>query len=253
MSNFENQLEVLSDIIFEDEDFSKAEAMVKEMIEADYQNLELGEFSEFLSLASDAIEDKEDSTTFNMVTKWALTKYNREKNKNIISALKYADLITTWLNHKLELVEEPANAKESEMALRLFTDIVENSAHDKPADESTNDYQGYATYSLLVGISKREHALIDNAIDAQRKVLGLYQKGQFPDYYNVATFVAGAKRSLASTLMEAYEFDNRRYLQYCDEIGDLLKCAVKEFESCGTDFDKEYTSTLLSKYVGYER
>lgn len=250
MADFENQLEALRDIIFEKEDLKQAEAIVKEMIEADRQNLEIEEFSEFLSLAADAIEDKADGGTFDAVTNWALSQYNQEKIKSIKNAIEYADIIAAWLNHKIELVDDPASSKESEMALALFTDIVSYSADHKPADELTNDYQGYATYSLWVGLSNKDYSLIDNAIEAQRKVLSLYQKGEFPEYYNVATFIAAAKRDLALTLMEACNFDNERYSKYRDEIGELLNSAVNEYESCGTDFDKEYTLMLLDRYAG---
>lgn len=248
MKNFENQLTILKTIIFEEENFSKAESLLLEMIEADDSELGEGTFSEFLSLAADAIEDKEHSATYELVTKWALSQYNLKKSSSIMNAMKYADSMTSWLNHKLELVDNPAEFKESKIALSLFADIILHANETKPAAELTNDYQGYATYALMLGLSEGSHVLVDKAIDAQRMVLKLYQEAQFPQYYNMATFRARAKRDLASTLMDAYEFDSEYYLQYHQEIGELLREAVKDYKTCGTGFDKKYTSTILKKY-----
>jgi hypothetical protein len=251
MRKFDNQLEILSDLVFEEEDFSKAQALIVKMIQEEDLNVEIETFSEFLSISADAIEGIESSDLYIAVTDWAVSKYNHEKSREITGALQYAGAINTWLNHKIELVDDPAITTESRIALGLFSDIIENTSLTKAAEELTNDYQGYSTYSLLVGISEANHALIENAIDAQRKVLCLYQNGKFPEYYNLNTFVAGAKRSLASTLIEAYEFDNSLYTRHHEETGELLNSALKDFESCGTDFDREYTLKLLRKYESY--
>jgi len=251
MKNFEVKLEYLEDAVFEKEDFSKAQHLILDMIKDDSSNIKIDDFIEFLSLSSDAIDVIEESSLFDDVTNWALSKYNEIKSSGSPISLEYADAINTWINHKIELVDDPSDARESRISLNLFTDIIEGTSPDKAAEVLTNDYQGYATYSLLVGLSDGDNALIDSAVAAQRKVMDLYATGKFPDYYNLRVFMAGSKRALASTLMEAYEFDNHRYSHYYEEIGTLLCSAISEFEDCGTDFDKEYTSKLLRKYESY--
>jgi len=251
MSNFEKNLERLKCLVFEDEDLSKAQTLITAMVKEVATDIEIDNFSEFLSISADAIEDIENSIIYDTVTDWSLSIYQQKKASEPIASLKYADAINSWLNYKLELLENPATSRESNLTLSLYEDIVDNSDRTTADNELTNNYQGYATYSLLVGLSKSNLALIDKAIEAQRKVLQLYKTGKFPDYYNLDTFVAIAKRSLASTLMEAYEFDKNRYSNYLEEIEELLKSAQKDFEICGTDFDREYNMNLLEKIRSY--
>ncbi len=252
MKKFEVKLELLEDAVFEKEDFSKAKHLILDMIKDDSSNIKIEDFIEFLSLSFDAIEDIEESSHFDDVTNWALSKYNDIKSSGSPISLEYADAINTWINHKIEQVDDPSDVRESRISLNLFTDIIEGTSPNKAAEELTSDYQGYATYALLVGLSEGDNPLIDSAIAAQRKVMDLYTTGKFPDYYNLKVFMAESKRALASTLMEAYEFDNDRYSHYHDEMGTLLRGAISEFEGCGTDFDKEYTSKLLGKYESYK-
>ena len=252
MSKFSDQLELLEESVAE-EDQSQIETVITEMLNDKTSTIESDDFLEFLSLAGEICDPYEVGSMYDCITEWALSKYHERRTIDLAEGIKFAEAITSWLNHKLETVGEQDAMKEQKIAQVLFADIVNNPDPSKEDDELTNDYQGYATFSLEVGLSEKNSNLVDEAIRAQRKVLELYRRGDFPDYYNLDTLIAGAKRALASTLMDAYEFDSRNYSKDFHEIDDLLTSANDHFRNSDSDFEKKYTLELLKKYASYKQ
>ena len=134
------------------------------------------------------------------------------------------------------------------LSLKLFEYILNSNEPDKPHESLTNDFQGYSTYPLEVGIIDQDKKLIENAISAQRKVLELYKTGTFPDYYNLSNFIAGAKLGIGSAILEAYKFDNNTFLANLGEAERMLQESVNEYQEHGTQFNKEYSQKLLAEY-----
>lgn len=233
----------------EEEDYSKIKLLIDDMVNTLPWTENIDSFIDFLDISVDGIYDIETSSQYSKITELALQLYNKIKIDAHPLQLKLANAINTWLNHKLEMQDCPEKSVECRISLLLFTDIISNINLVSNDSSLTNDYQEFSALSLMIGLEDRNYELVEQAIIAQRKVLELYTNGKFPDYYNIHTFILGARTSLASTLMEAYKFDRLRYSKYYKEIGVILENVVKERESCGTDSDREYSLGLFEEYV----
>lgn len=260
MDKFTKQLEILEELIFPEEiyendgyyeDFTEAQQLIQEMISSFSSVKNMESLARFFKIIICAVGDFKTCDLYNQITDWGMKLYIQAKSQKSPNQVKIATYLTSWLDHKIEFFEGPEPSKEVRLSVALHADLVLGNNPGAQHHSRGRHYQGYSTYALIVGLADKNYQLINQSIIFQKWALDRDSANTSIPYSVIEYRITNHKSALATTLMQAYEFDNDTYSGCLDEIDLLLQEVAEKVEHFGTDFDKEYTKELQDKFKAY--
>lgn len=260
MDKFTKKLEILEELIFPEEmyedddyyeDYTEAQKQIREMISSFSSVKNMESLARFFKIIICAVGDFKTCDLYNQITDWGMKLYIQAKSQKSPNQVKIATYLISWLDYKIEFFEGPEPSKEVRLSVALHADLVLGNNPGAQHHTRGRHYQGYSTYALIVGLADKNYQLINQSIIFQKWALDRDSANTTIPYSAIEYRITNHKSALATTLMQAYEFDNDTYSGCLDEIDILLQEVAEKFEHIGTDFDREYTKGLQDKFKTY--
>jgi|GEM_PF-6049565 len=121
-------------------------------------------------------------------------------------------------------------------------------AHNRSPYEKTNDLSAFANHAIMVGLNDENPALVREAVAAREETHRLYREEDFQTSINLPSFTRSSKRRIASTMLQAFEHDPEQWQEFREPIERMLQATEQEFKMQGTDWDREWSQRLRTRF-----